>query len=690
MNGRSGIRGFTVHAGVDAGVDDPERISIAADRQGVTVNVGWGQQGSTSSAWYPGTHIQGPTQFQLGQTAGVDRGVNIRIIPDAPVPATWGTPSVVQQGNWSPPVPQDFVPAPAVLAPAPGGNYRDMTRGWDQPAVPYTPPMIGSGRVTTPPPGNFIDLTRGGGWETGPRAGDSQQPVFDSPPRGGWGRQPTGDSGNWGGSQPPVRDTSPARGWGQHRDDHVRDDDHKVRFDSRDDPRNYDHTMPVETVEWYERGLTRKEDKAYFPPGTQRSKKTTTTTTVTKERSTTKFKMGSSSKAAQAAADALHRAEELARETADRLRAEIDRTCRRMRRGDDQPTIIVEHHEHRRHRRRHRRTSSGHSSSSGSECLQFSALPLPFPSTTSSSTSSSTSGSPNNSSLAPLIVSFTISFNFHSTPSNLNKYSTPSSNTFQALIVPSTLACNSSKSDLTTIRKRIRRAKHRKIPHTTILYTIDKLKTIADIYATTAMGYVNARDTAEVYAISSAGLERLMRVKVDLERVGEMTKFDRNYNDGDDDDDEEVERGNGKGKQSELKNTRKDYNNQPRKEEREERTPPGKRSILPERKTPDKVLKPKQRQEVPRKRRSPELEKVDEDEEREENEEKQDSGFELMGIPDLGRKRRERHRQLADIYSSPDHAREQVPPIKNKMRATAPAAVDTPARRLKKEDNRKR
>ncbi|RVD88922.1 uncharacterized protein DFL_003086 [Arthrobotrys flagrans] len=73
--------------------------------------------------------------------------------------------------------------------------------------------------------------------------------------------------------------------------------------------------------------------------------------------------------------------------------------------------------------------------------------------------------------------------------------------------------------DLTTIRKRIRRAKSHSIPPTTIISIIDKIKQLADIYANTAMAYVTAGSTAEVYAISAGALERLMRVEAELRRV---------------------------------------------------------------------------------------------------------------------------------------------------------------------------
>ncbi|KAK6339943.1 hypothetical protein TWF718_009332 [Orbilia javanica] len=75
------------------------------------------------------------------------------------------------------------------------------------------------------------------------------------------------------------------------------------------------------------------------------------------------------------------------------------------------------------------------------------------------------------------------------------------------------------EADLTTIRKRIRRAKRHSIPQTTMLTVIDNLKQIADIYATTAMAYVTASSTAELYAISAGALERLMRVEEELRKV---------------------------------------------------------------------------------------------------------------------------------------------------------------------------
>ncbi|KAK6352108.1 hypothetical protein TWF730_008939 [Orbilia blumenaviensis] len=84
------------------------------------------------------------------------------------------------------------------------------------------------------------------------------------------------------------------------------------------------------------------------------------------------------------------------------------------------------------------------------------------------------------------------------------------------------------ESDLTTIRKRIRRSKHHLKNHPTgtstaatlLLSTIDKLKQIADIYASAAMAFVTAKDNAEMYAISAGALEKLMRVAEGLEGVG--------------------------------------------------------------------------------------------------------------------------------------------------------------------------
>ncbi|KAK6499135.1 hypothetical protein TWF481_011706 [Arthrobotrys musiformis] len=75
------------------------------------------------------------------------------------------------------------------------------------------------------------------------------------------------------------------------------------------------------------------------------------------------------------------------------------------------------------------------------------------------------------------------------------------------------------EADLTTLRKRIRRAKSHSLPASTILYTIDKVKQIADIYANTAMAYVMAENTAEVYAISASSLEQLMKVLDELLKV---------------------------------------------------------------------------------------------------------------------------------------------------------------------------
>ncbi|KAF3100637.1 hypothetical protein TWF706_006188 [Orbilia oligospora] len=87
------------------------------------------------------------------------------------------------------------------------------------------------------------------------------------------------------------------------------------------------------------------------------------------------------------------------------------------------------------------------------------------------------------------------------------------------------------ETDLTTIRKRIRRAKYHNIPQTNLLSIIASIKQLADIYATTAMAYVTARNTAELYAISASALEKLMRVEEELK------KFDNINLDGDDDDD---------------------------------------------------------------------------------------------------------------------------------------------------------
>ncbi|KAF3192145.1 hypothetical protein TWF788_004332 [Orbilia oligospora] len=87
------------------------------------------------------------------------------------------------------------------------------------------------------------------------------------------------------------------------------------------------------------------------------------------------------------------------------------------------------------------------------------------------------------------------------------------------------------ETDLTTIRKRIRRAKYHNIPQTNLLAIIASIKQLADIYATTAMAYVTASNTAELYAISASALEKLMRVEEELK------KFDNINLDGDDDDD---------------------------------------------------------------------------------------------------------------------------------------------------------
>ncbi|KAJ6263835.1 hypothetical protein Dda_2407 [Drechslerella dactyloides] len=57
-----------------------------------------------------------------------------------------------------------------------------------------------------------------------------------------------------------------------------------------------------------------------------------------------------------------------------------------------------------------------------------------------------------------------------------------------------------------------------------IMYTIDKIKAITDIYTGTAMAMVKAKDTAELYHISGYGLDRLKVVLQDMENVFTIMK----------------------------------------------------------------------------------------------------------------------------------------------------------------------
>ncbi|KAF3147473.1 hypothetical protein TWF594_002692 [Orbilia oligospora] len=169
------------------------------------------------------------------------------------------------------------------------------------------------------------------------------------------------------------------------------------------------------------------------------------------------------------------------------------------------------------------------------------------------------------------------------------------------------------ETDLTTIRKRIRRAKYHNIPQTNLLSIIASIKQLADIYATTAMAYVTARNTAELYAISASALEKLMRVEEELK------KFDNINLDGDDDDDYDCSghdpqysnyRRNGESSSSAPKSTHSPYSStrQPR--------------------PPHAVSSPRQTQQPDCE--NPYAETIE-------------GRFELMGVPDLGGRRRERY-----------------------------------------------
>ncbi|EGX53093.1 hypothetical protein AOL_s00007g42 [Orbilia oligospora ATCC 24927] len=222
------------------------------------------------------------------------------------------------------------------------------------------------------------------------------------------------------------------------------------------------------------------------------------------------------------------------------------------------------------------------------------------------------------------------------------------------------------ETDLTTIRKRIRRAKYHNIPQTNLLSIIASIKQLADIYATTAMAYVTARNTAELYAISASALEKLMRVEEELK------KFD-NVNLGGDDDGldcsgaskegrrdsrregeyerrerrkEEVRResalyyereGRRRKEPSDLNNTLQhdpQYANYRRNDESSSFTPEGARSppsstrqLRPPR-PPHAVSSPRQTQQPDCE--NPYAETIE-------------GRFELMGVPDLGGRRRERY-----------------------------------------------
>ncbi|KAF3258899.1 hypothetical protein TWF192_011035 [Orbilia oligospora] len=221
------------------------------------------------------------------------------------------------------------------------------------------------------------------------------------------------------------------------------------------------------------------------------------------------------------------------------------------------------------------------------------------------------------------------------------------------------------ETDLTTIRKRIRRAKYHNIPQTNLLAIIASIKQLADIYATTAMAYVTASNTAELYAISASALEKLMRVEEELK------KFDNINLDGDDDDDysgvskegrresrregeyerrerrkEEVRResalyyereGTRRREPSDLKNTLHhdpQYSNYRRNGESSSSAPKSTHSPSSSTRQP-RPLRPPHAVSSPRQTQRPDCENP--------YAETIEGRFELMGVPDLGGRRRERY-----------------------------------------------
>ncbi|KAF3173069.1 hypothetical protein TWF225_009850 [Orbilia oligospora] len=223
------------------------------------------------------------------------------------------------------------------------------------------------------------------------------------------------------------------------------------------------------------------------------------------------------------------------------------------------------------------------------------------------------------------------------------------------------------ETDLTTIRKRIRRAKYHNIPQTNLLSIIASIKQLADIYATTAMAYVTARNTAELYAISASALEKLMRVEEELK------KFDNINLDGDDDDDydcsgvskegrresrregeyerrerrkEEVRResalyyereGRRRRDPSDLKNTLQhdpQYSNYRRNGESSSSAPKSTHSPYSSTRQP-RPPRPPHAVSSPRQTQQPDCENP--------YAETIEGRFELMGVPDLGGRRRERY-----------------------------------------------
>ncbi|KAF3911895.1 hypothetical protein ABW21_db0202466 [Orbilia brochopaga] len=78
--------------------------------------------------------------------------------------------------------------------------------------------------------------------------------------------------------------------------------------------------------------------------------------------------------------------------------------------------------------------------------------------------------------------------------------------------------------DLSNIRKKIRAARKSGADDSALIYTIDKIKVINDIYTGTAMAMVKARDSAELYHISGHALDRLTVVVQDMENVFAIMK----------------------------------------------------------------------------------------------------------------------------------------------------------------------
>ncbi|KAK6352732.1 hypothetical protein TWF696_004735 [Orbilia brochopaga] len=78
--------------------------------------------------------------------------------------------------------------------------------------------------------------------------------------------------------------------------------------------------------------------------------------------------------------------------------------------------------------------------------------------------------------------------------------------------------------DLRQIRRKIRAARKNGADDSAIIYTIDKIKAITEIYTGTAIAMVKAQDSAELYHVSGHALDRLKLVLQDMENVFAIIK----------------------------------------------------------------------------------------------------------------------------------------------------------------------